>query len=104
MLTILTSITAFASLAVLALLLGMRGKLGKGGDAVTAAELQSLKEKVGVKRASYGTSSPETEKKPPSSPRLSGKNCGTASQPLKSAWMTTPKRNKTCCASSLTIC
>ena len=47
MLTILTSITAFASLAVLALLLGMRGKLGKGGDAVTAAELQSLKEKVG---------------------------------------------------------
>ena len=47
MLTILTSITAFASLAVLTLLLGMRGKLGKGGDAVTAAELQSLKEKVG---------------------------------------------------------
>ena len=47
MLTILTSITAFASLAVLALLLGIRGKLGKGGDAVTAAELQSLKEKVG---------------------------------------------------------
>ena len=47
MLTILTSITAFASLAVLALLLGMRGKLGKGGDAVTAAELQSLREKVG---------------------------------------------------------
>lgn len=47
MLTILTSITAFASLAVLALLLGIRGKLGKGGDSVTAAELQSLKEKVG---------------------------------------------------------
>ena len=47
MLTILTSITAFASLAVLALLLGMRGKLGKGGSAVTAAELHSLKEKVG---------------------------------------------------------
>ena len=47
MLTILTYITAFASLAVLALLLGIRGKLGKGGDAVTAAELQSLKEKVG---------------------------------------------------------
>ena len=47
MLTILTSITAFASLAVLALLLGMRGKLDKWGDAVTAAELQSLREKVG---------------------------------------------------------
>ena len=47
MLTILTALTAFASLAALALLLTMRGKLGKGGDAVTAAELQSLKEKVG---------------------------------------------------------
>jgi len=48
MLTILTSLTAFASLAGLALLLTMRGKMGKGGDAVTAAELQSLKEKVGA--------------------------------------------------------
>ena len=47
MLTTLTAITAFASVVACALLLAMRRKLGGGGDSATAAELQSLKEKVG---------------------------------------------------------
>jgi len=48
MLTALAILSAFASVAACVLVLGMRNKLGGSGDAVTAAELQSLKEKVGA--------------------------------------------------------
>ena len=48
MLTALAIFSALASIAACALVWGMRNKLGASGDAVTAAELQSLREKVGV--------------------------------------------------------
>ena len=48
MLTALAILSALASIAACALVWGMRNKLGGSGDAVTAAELQSLKEKVGA--------------------------------------------------------
>jgi len=48
MLTVLAILSALASVAACILVLGMRNKLGGSGDAVTAAELQSLKEKVGA--------------------------------------------------------
>ena len=48
MLTSLAILSALASIAACVLLLGMRNKLGGQGDALTAAELQSLKEKVGA--------------------------------------------------------
>ena len=48
MLTALAIFSALASIAVCALVWGMRNKLGASGDAVTAAELQSLREKVGA--------------------------------------------------------
>ena len=48
MLTALAILSALASIAACVLVLGMRNKLGGQGDAVTAAELQSLKEKVGA--------------------------------------------------------
>jgi DNA recombination protein RmuC len=47
MLTFLVILSALASLTACILVLGMRGKVGESGDGVTAAELQSLKEKVG---------------------------------------------------------
>ena len=47
MLTSLVILSVLASLTACFLLLGMRGKVGGAGDAVTATELQSLKEKVG---------------------------------------------------------
>ncbi|MDA0940822.1 MAG: DNA recombination protein RmuC [Bacteroidetes bacterium] len=45
--TALVILSALASLAACGLVFGMRGKVGESGDAVTAAELQSLKEKIG---------------------------------------------------------
>ena len=48
MLTALAILSALASVVACVLVLGMRNKLGGAGDAVTAAELQSLKEKVGA--------------------------------------------------------
>ena len=48
MLTSLAILSALASIAACVLVLGMRNKLGGQGDALTAAELQSLKEKVGA--------------------------------------------------------
>ena len=48
MLTALAILSALASIAACVLVWGMRNKLGASGDAVTAAELQSLKEKVGA--------------------------------------------------------
>ena len=48
MLTALVILSALSSIAACVLVLGMRNKLGGQGDAVTAAELQSLKEKVGA--------------------------------------------------------
>lgn len=48
MLTTLSILSALASVVACVLVLGMRNKLGGSGDAVTAAELQSLKEKVGA--------------------------------------------------------
>ena len=48
MLTAFAILSALASIAACALVLGMRNKLGGQGDGVTAAELQSLKEKVGA--------------------------------------------------------
>lgn len=48
MLTVLAILSALASVVACVLVLGMRNKLGGSGDAVTAAELQSLKEKVGA--------------------------------------------------------
>ena len=48
MLTALAIFSALASIAACALVWGMRNKLGASGDAVTAAELQSLREKVGA--------------------------------------------------------
>ncbi|HBS19867.1 MAG TPA: DNA recombination protein RmuC [Flavobacteriales bacterium] len=48
MLTALAIISALASIAACVLVWGMRNKLGASGDAVTAAELQSLREKVGA--------------------------------------------------------
>ena len=48
MLTALAILSALASIAACALVWGMRNKLGASGDAVTAAELQSLREKVGA--------------------------------------------------------
>lgn len=47
MLTSLVILSVLASLTACFLVLGMRGKVGGAGDAVTATELQSLKEKVG---------------------------------------------------------
>ena len=47
MLTALAILSALASIAACVLVWGMRNKLGASGDAVTAAELQSLREKVG---------------------------------------------------------
>ena len=47
MLTALVILSVLSSIAACLLVLGMRNKLGGQGDAVTAAELQSLKEKVG---------------------------------------------------------
>ena len=47
MLTALVILSVLSSIAACVLVLGMRDKLGGQGDAVTAAELQSLKEKVG---------------------------------------------------------
>ena len=47
MLTALVILSVLSSIAACVLVLGMRNKLGGQGDAVTAAELQSLKEKVG---------------------------------------------------------
>ena len=47
MLTALAILSALASIAACILVWGMRNKLGGSGDAVTAAELQSLREKVG---------------------------------------------------------
>lgn len=48
MLTALAIFSALASIAACVLVWGMRNKLGGSGDAVTAAELQSLREKVGA--------------------------------------------------------
>ena len=48
MLTALAIFSALASIAACILVWGMRNKLGGSGDAVTAAELQSLREKVGA--------------------------------------------------------
>ena len=48
MLTALAILSALASIAACILVWGMRNKLGGSGDAVTAAELQSLREKVGA--------------------------------------------------------
>ena len=48
MLTSLAILSALASIAACVLVLGMRNKLGGQGDALTAAEFQSLKEKVGA--------------------------------------------------------
>lgn len=48
MLTVLAILSALASIAACVLVWGMRNKLGSSGDAVTAAELQSLREKVGA--------------------------------------------------------
>ena len=48
MLTALAILSALASIAACVLVWGMRNKLGASGDAVTAAELQTLKEKVGA--------------------------------------------------------
>ena len=48
MLTALAILSALASVAACILVLAMRNKLGGAGDAVTAAELQSLKEKLGA--------------------------------------------------------
>ena len=48
MLTALAIFSALASIAACVLVWGMRNKLGASGDAVTAAELQSLREKVGA--------------------------------------------------------
>ncbi len=48
MLTSLVILSVLSSIVACALVLGMRNKLGGQGDAVTAAELQSLKEKVGA--------------------------------------------------------
>lgn len=48
MLTALAIFSALASIAACILVWGMRNKLGASGDAVTAAELQSLREKVGA--------------------------------------------------------
>ena len=48
MLTSLAILSALASIAACVLVLGMRSKLGGQGDAVTAAELRTLKEKVGA--------------------------------------------------------
>ena len=48
MLTTLSILSALASIAACILVWSMRNKLGGSGDAVTAAELQSLKEKVGA--------------------------------------------------------
>ena len=48
MLTALAILSALASIAACVLVWGMRNKLGGSGDAVTAAELQSLREKVGA--------------------------------------------------------
>ena len=47
MLTALVILSVLSSIAACLLVLGMRNKLGGQGEAVTAAELQSLKEKVG---------------------------------------------------------
>ena len=48
MLTALAIFSALASIAACVLVWGMRNTLGASGDAVTAAELQSLREKVGA--------------------------------------------------------
>ena len=48
MLTALVILSVLSSIAACILVLGMRNKLGGQGDEVTAAELQSLKEKVGA--------------------------------------------------------
>ncbi len=48
MLTALAILSALASIAACVLVWGMWNKLGGSGDAVTAAELQSLREKVGA--------------------------------------------------------
>lgn len=48
MLTALVILSVLSSIAAFVIVLGMRNKLGGSGDAVTAAELQSLKEKVGA--------------------------------------------------------
>ena len=48
MLTAFAILSALASIAACILVLGMRNNLGGQGDGVTAAELQSLKEKVGA--------------------------------------------------------
>ena len=48
MLTALVILSVLSSIAACVLVLGMRNKLGGQGDEVTAAELQSLKEKVGA--------------------------------------------------------
>ena len=48
MLTALAILSALASIAACVLVWGIRNKLGGSGDAVTAAELQSLREKVGA--------------------------------------------------------
>ena len=48
MLTALAILSTLASIAACILVWGMRNKLGGSGDAVTAAELQSLREKVGA--------------------------------------------------------
>ena len=48
MLTALVILSVLSSIAACVLVLGMRNKLGGQGDAVTASELRTLKEKVGV--------------------------------------------------------
>ena len=48
MLTALVILSVLSSIAACVLVLGMRNKLGGQGDAVTAAELRTLKEKVGA--------------------------------------------------------
>ena len=48
MLTALVILSVLSSIAACVLVLGMRNKLGGQGDAVTASELRTLKEKVGA--------------------------------------------------------
>ena len=64
MLTPLVILSVLSSIAACVLVLGMRNKLGGSGDAVTAAELRTLKEKVeageGVMRDEFARNRKET--------------------------------------------
>ena len=64
MLTALVILSVLSSIAACVLVLGMRNKLGGQGDAVTAAELRTLKEKVeageGVMRDEFARNRKET--------------------------------------------